>query len=107
MRKVTERMVLGAKTTRSGVALAGKACTTMTLRPAIRSSEPSWTWPHLRQFYLGKFRFTPIEKRLADKGAAAIEASLAGIKAGFEAAAGFKFDKQLAKPAPKTNLSKP
>lgn len=44
--------------------------------------------------------FTPIEKRLADKGAAAIEASLAGIKAGFEAAAGIKFDKQLAKPAP-------
>src|SRR5450631_3147365 len=44
--------------------------------------------------------FAPIEKRLADKGAAAIEASLAGIKAGFESAAGIKFDKQLAKPAP-------
>jgi 2-oxoglutarate ferredoxin oxidoreductase subunit alpha len=44
--------------------------------------------------------FAPIEKRLADKGAAAIEASLAGIKAGFAAAADIGFDKQLAKPAP-------
>jgi 2-oxoglutarate ferredoxin oxidoreductase subunit alpha len=44
--------------------------------------------------------FAPIEKRLADKGAAAIEASLAGIKAGFGAAAGIEFDKELAKPAP-------
>jgi 2-oxoglutarate ferredoxin oxidoreductase subunit alpha len=44
--------------------------------------------------------FVPIEKRLADKGPAAIEASLAGIKAGFAAAADIEFDKQLAKPAP-------
>src|SRR5450631_4526727 len=44
--------------------------------------------------------FAPIEKRLADKGPAAIEASLAGIKAGFGAAAGIKFDKQVAKPIP-------
>jgi 2-oxoglutarate ferredoxin oxidoreductase subunit alpha len=44
--------------------------------------------------------FVPIEKRLAEKGAAAIEASLAGIKAGFGAAADIEFDKQLAKPAP-------
>jgi 2-oxoglutarate ferredoxin oxidoreductase subunit alpha len=44
--------------------------------------------------------FVPIEKRLAEKGAAAIDASLAGIKAGFGAAADIGFDKQLAKPAP-------
>jgi 2-oxoglutarate ferredoxin oxidoreductase subunit alpha len=43
--------------------------------------------------------FAPIEKRLADKGAAAIEASLAGIKVGFGAAAGIEFNKHLAKPA--------
>jgi len=42
--------------------------------------------------------FVPIEKRLAEKGAAAVEASLAGIKAGFDAAADIEFDKQLAKP---------
>ena len=46
--------------------------------------------------------FAPIEKRLADKGPAAIEASLAGIKAGFGAAAGIDFDKQLAAPKPST-----
>ena len=44
--------------------------------------------------------FVPIEKRLAEKGATAIEASLAGIKAGFGAAADIEFDKELAKPAP-------
>ena len=44
--------------------------------------------------------FAPIEKRLADKGRAAIEASLAGIKAGFGAAADIDFDKQLATPTP-------
>ncbi|HET7806404.1 MAG TPA: 2-oxoacid:acceptor oxidoreductase subunit alpha [Pseudolabrys sp.] len=44
--------------------------------------------------------FAPIERRLADKGSAAIEASLAGIKAGFGAAANIEFNKQLAKPAP-------
>ena len=42
----------------------------------------------------------PIEKRLAGKGAAAIEASLAGIKVGFGAAAGIDFGKQLAAPEP-------
>jgi 2-oxoglutarate ferredoxin oxidoreductase subunit alpha len=46
--------------------------------------------------------FAPIEKRLADKGKAAIEGSLAGIKAGFGAAADIEFNKQLAKPAPST-----
>jgi 2-oxoglutarate ferredoxin oxidoreductase subunit alpha len=46
--------------------------------------------------------FVPIEKRLADKGSAAIEASLAGIKAGFGAAADIEFDKRLAKPVPST-----
>ena len=45
--------------------------------------------------------FAPIERRLADKGSAAIEASLAGIKAGFGAAANIEFNKQLAKPAPR------
>jgi 2-oxoglutarate ferredoxin oxidoreductase subunit alpha len=44
--------------------------------------------------------FAPIERRLADKGSAAIEASLAGIKAGFSAAANIEFNKQLAKPTP-------
>jgi 2-oxoglutarate ferredoxin oxidoreductase subunit alpha len=44
--------------------------------------------------------FSPIEKRLADKGPAAIEASLAGIKVGFGAAAGIVFGKQLAAPSP-------
>jgi len=45
--------------------------------------------------------FAPIEKRLADKGPAAIEASLAGIKVGFGAAAGIDFGLQLpaAKPS--------
>ncbi len=44
--------------------------------------------------------FAPIGKRLADKGPAAIEASLAGIKAGFSAADGIEFDRQLAAPKP-------
>jgi 2-oxoglutarate ferredoxin oxidoreductase subunit alpha len=44
--------------------------------------------------------FAPIEKRLADKGAAAIAASLAGIKVGFGAAAGIDFGLQLAAPKP-------
>jgi len=48
--------------------------------------------------------FAPIEKRLADKGPAALEASLAGIKTGREAAAGIDFDKQLA--APKTSSTR-
>jgi 2-oxoglutarate ferredoxin oxidoreductase subunit alpha len=42
----------------------------------------------------------PIKKRLADKGAAAIEASLAGIKAGFAAADGIDFGRQLVAPKP-------
>ncbi len=42
----------------------------------------------------------PIEKRLADKGAAAIEASQAGIKTGFGVAAAIDFDNQLAPPKP-------
>jgi 2-oxoglutarate ferredoxin oxidoreductase subunit alpha len=46
--------------------------------------------------------FAPIEKRLADKGPAAIEASLAGIRVGFGAAAGIDFDLQLPAPAPST-----
>ena len=44
--------------------------------------------------------FAPMEKRLADKGPAAIEASLAGIKVGFGAAANIDFGKQLATPKP-------
>jgi 2-oxoglutarate ferredoxin oxidoreductase subunit alpha len=44
--------------------------------------------------------FAPIEKRLADKGAAAIEASRAGINVGFSAAAGIDFGMQLAPPTP-------
>ena len=44
--------------------------------------------------------FAPIEKRLADKGPAAIEASLAGIRVGFGAAAGIDFGLQLPAPAP-------
>jgi 2-oxoglutarate/2-oxoacid ferredoxin oxidoreductase subunit alpha len=42
----------------------------------------------------------PIEKRLADKGPAAIEASKAGIKAGFAVASSIDFKKQLAPPKP-------
>jgi 2-oxoglutarate ferredoxin oxidoreductase subunit alpha len=42
----------------------------------------------------------PIAKKLGDKGEAAIEASRAGLKAGFEAAAGIKLGTQLAKPIP-------
>ena len=42
--------------------------------------------------------FAPIAKRLADKGSVAIEASLAGIKVGFGAAAGIDFGAQLASP---------
>jgi 2-oxoglutarate ferredoxin oxidoreductase subunit alpha len=39
-----------------------------------------------------------IKKQLGDKGTAAIEASRAGIRAGFEAAAGIRFEAQLARP---------
>ena len=42
--------------------------------------------------------FAPIAKRLADKGSVAIEASQAGIKVGFGAAAGIDFGAQLASP---------
>ena len=44
----------------------------------------------------------PIEIRLADKGPVAIEASQAGIKAGFAVAAAIDFKKQLAPPKPST-----
>ncbi len=43
-----------------------------------------------------------IEKRLAEKGQAAIEASRAAIKAGYDAAAGIAFDLHLAPPKPKS-----
>lgn len=41
----------------------------------------------------------PVEKHLAHKGAAAIQASRAGIKVGFDAAAGIDLGKRLAPPA--------
>ncbi len=44
----------------------------------------------------------PVEKNLSEKGAAAVEASRHGIKTGYEAAAGLKLGKTLAKPAPST-----
>ena len=44
--------------------------------------------------------FAPIARRLADKGSVAIDASLAGIKVGFAAAAGINFGAQLASPRP-------
>lgn len=44
--------------------------------------------------------FGPMEKRLVDKGPAAIEASLAGIKTGFGAAGGIDFGPRLAAPPP-------
>lgn len=44
--------------------------------------------------------FAPIEKRLADKGPAAIQASRAGIMAGFSAISGTELSKQLAAPKP-------
>ena len=43
---------------------------------------------------------TSIEKRLTDKGAVAIKASQAGIKVGFDLAAGIAFDTKLAPPKP-------
>src|SRR5215471_17751885 len=46
------------------------------------------------------FLSTFIEKRLAGKGQAAIEASKTGIRAGFRAAAGIDFDLRLAAPTP-------
>lgn len=46
------------------------------------------------------FLSTFIEKRLSGKGPAAIEASKAGIRAGFRAAAGIEFDLRLAAPKP-------
>jgi 2-oxoglutarate/2-oxoacid ferredoxin oxidoreductase subunit alpha len=46
--------------------------------------------------------FAPIKKRLTDKGSAAIEASLAGIKVGFGTAAGIDFGMHLAAPKPRT-----
>jgi 2-oxoglutarate ferredoxin oxidoreductase subunit alpha len=39
--------------------------------------------------------FEPVEKRLIDKGAAAIESSRAAIKVGYEAAAGIKFEQAM------------
>lgn len=42
----------------------------------------------------------PVAKQLGDKGAAAIKASRAGIKAGFAAAAAIELGSQLAKPTP-------
>lgn len=42
--------------------------------------------------------FAPVEKHLAHKGAAAIEASQAAIKLGFDAAAGIELGKRLAPP---------
>lgn len=44
--------------------------------------------------------FSPMEKRLVDKGPAAIAASLAGITVGFGAAAGIDFGPRLAAPTP-------
>ena len=44
--------------------------------------------------------FAPIEKRIAGKGPAALEASLAAIKVGFGAAASIDLGKQLAAPEP-------
>ena len=44
--------------------------------------------------------FAPIATRLGDKGTAAIEASRAGIQAGFDAAAAIDFAPQLAPPIP-------
>jgi 2-oxoglutarate ferredoxin oxidoreductase subunit alpha len=44
--------------------------------------------------------FAPIAKRLADKGSAAVDASLAGIKAGFDAAANIDLGTQLVAPKP-------
>jgi 2-oxoglutarate ferredoxin oxidoreductase subunit alpha len=44
-----------------------------------------------------------IKNRLADKGPAAIEASLAGIKVGFSAAAAIDFHKRLATPSANSN----
>jgi len=47
--------------------------------------------------------FAAVKNRLADKGPAAIEASLTGIKLGFSAAAAIDFDKRLATPRANSN----
>lgn len=47
--------------------------------------------------------FTLVEKHLADKGAAAVEASRAAIRAGFENAAGIEFNLRLSPPADRTD----
>ena len=46
--------------------------------------------------------FSMLEKRLAEKGEAAMVASRAGISAGYDAAAGFNFDLRLAAPKPQS-----
>lgn len=48
--------------------------------------------------------FEPVEKRLIDKGQAAIESSRTAIKVGYEAAAGFKFEHPM--PAAKASKGK-
>jgi 2-oxoglutarate ferredoxin oxidoreductase subunit alpha len=42
----------------------------------------------------------PVEKRLSEKGADAIEASQSGIRAGYDAAAGIEFEQRLDSPSP-------
>jgi 2-oxoglutarate/2-oxoacid ferredoxin oxidoreductase subunit alpha len=70
---------------------------------AIRDGRPNMISLGIASRLLGftvEQAFAPIAKRLADKGPAAIDASLAGIKAGFEAASGIDLGVQLTAPQP-------
>jgi 2-oxoglutarate/2-oxoacid ferredoxin oxidoreductase subunit alpha len=68
------------------------------LAKAIRDGRPNMVALGIASKLLGftvEQAFAPIAKRLADKGPAAIEASLAGIKVGFEEASGIELGMQL------------
>ena len=70
---------------------------------AIRDGRPNMISLGIASRLLGftvEQAFAPIAKRLADKGPGAIEASLAGIKAGFGAASGIDLGVQLTAPQP-------
>ena len=73
------------------------------LAKSIRDGRPNMIALGIASRLLGftiEQAFAPIAKRLADKGPAAIEASLAGIKAGFEAASSIDLGTELAPPQP-------
>ncbi|HXZ22227.1 MAG TPA: 2-oxoacid:acceptor oxidoreductase subunit alpha [Pseudolabrys sp.] len=73
------------------------------LAKSIRDGRPNMIALGIASRLLGftvEQAFAPIAKRLAGKGPAAIEASLAGIKVGFEEASGIELGTQLSTPKP-------